>query len=48
VSNEQAFVSKRVDHGRGHCWICSWSIVARDAGGRPHVGEGGRALNELG
>jgi hypothetical protein len=31
VSNEQAFDSKRVDHGRGHCWICSRSIVASGA-----------------
>jgi hypothetical protein len=33
VNNEQAFVSKCVDHGRGHCGICSRSIVARDARG---------------
>ena len=31
LSNEQALDSKRVDHGRGHCWICSRSIVARGA-----------------
>jgi hypothetical protein len=32
VNNEQALDSKRVDHGRGHCWICSRSIVTRSAG----------------